>query len=104
MAHDEERLWWSRGYYLGAIISAVETYLAEIAPSPEQAMALSVMFQRETQRTWPPDDADSEESRETRAAFARWREDRILRGAAELRALLAAAQAACTRTPDECDA
>jgi len=87
---ETERLWWYRGFYLGAVISAVNMFLAEVAPSPEQAAALAVVFNREV----PASDDDTEEQRAE--LYSRWRSQRVHRGVAELRELLAQAEQRCT--------
>src|SRR5262245_36451796 len=90
MLNAEEKLWWSRGFYLGVIINEVHKFLAEVAPSAEQGAALAVMFDREI----PVKDDETDEQRAE--LYSVWRSERVQRGVTELRALLAQAEQRCT--------
>ena len=84
---DEKQLWWYRGYYLGKLIQAVETFLADVSPTPAQGAALSMMFRRETGR--------EVKSEEDVAAWEAWRTERVERGGRELLVLMAEIEERC---------
>jgi len=66
---DENKLWYVRGMYLGAMVRAVRQLVAEVDPTPEERAALQVTF-----RTEHP---EAPEGAAGVVAWHQWREERI---------------------------
>lgn len=80
----ENRVWFARGMYVGALVAAGERLVREVNPSEDERAALLSLFKSET-----------EGEDHSAASWHAWREARIETAADELREVIARARAEC---------